>query len=171
METTKKIKVNNQQENKDDKTLSILSSGDTKQGGIKSQDDTKLQFDERSASLPVENHLADTYSTAENKQSGMYWHCHHDRLCEYVWDYQERVDYIKTEKPKNEIETRLRLFKKVKGKLPKEFDKEARKKCVEGVEAGKKLDEAGKKYAPQIEALHKKECGCKEWNGKEIVFK
>jgi len=141
-------------------------------------------------------------TTAENKQSGMYWHCHHDVLCEYVWDYQERVDYIKTEKPKNEIKTRLRLFKKVKGKLPKEFDKarekydETWKKCDEAwekhVEARKKYDkawvnydevrkmfvevrkmfvEARKKYAPQLELLHKKECGCKEWNGKEIVFK
>ena len=106
-------------------------------------------------------------TTAENKQLGMYWHCHHDVLCEYVWDYQERVDYIKSNKPKNEIETRLRLFKKVKGKLPKEFV-EALKKYDE---ARKKYNKAGKKYAPQIEALHKKECGCKEWNGKEIVFK
>ena len=53
----------------------------------------------------------------ENKKviSGMYFHCHHDVLCEWVYDYQERVDYIKNHKPKNEIETRLRLFKKVKG--------------------------------------------------------
>jgi uncharacterized coiled-coil DUF342 family protein len=133
---------------------------------------------------------------------GMFWHCHHDILCEYVYDYQERVDYIKSEKPKNEVETRLRLFKKIKGKLPIEFVEagkkwdevrkkldEARKKWDEAWEkldeARKKLDEARKKwdeawekcyearekYKPQLEFLHKKECGCKEWNGSEIVFK
>ena len=60
----------------------------------------------------------------ENKTrlTGMYWHCHHDKLYEWVYDYQERVDYIKAEKPKNEIKTRLRLFKKIKGKLPKELN-------------------------------------------------
>ena len=118
----------------------------------------------------------------------MFWHCHHDNLAEWCYDYQERVDYIKKAKPKNEIETRLKLFKPVKGKLPKEFV-EAGKKCDE---AGKKYDEAGKKYdkawkkydeawkkyfeawrkfKPEIKRLHSKECGCKEWNGKEIVFK
>jgi uncharacterized protein YozE (UPF0346 family) len=118
--------------------------------------------------------------TKDKKQSGFYWHCHHDILCEYVWDYQERVDYIKREKPKNEIETRLRLFKKVKGDLPKEYAEawkkyvEAKKKYVEAAtkydEAWEKYEEAWKKYVLKIEALHKKECGCKEWNGKEIVF-
>ena len=136
----------------------------------------------------------------KTKKSGFYWHCHHDRLCEYVWDYDERVRAIKT-KPKNEIKTRLRLFKKVKGKLPKKLV-EAGKKYDEGrenyedawkkydegrenyeeawkkydearekyYEAEEKYDEAGKKYKPQLEKLHKKECGCKEWDGKEIVF-
>ena len=115
--------------------------------------------------------------------SGMYFHCHHDVLCEWVYDYQERVDYIKNYKPKNEIETRLRLFKKVKGKLPEEFV-EAEKKYVEAwkkydearkkfIEAEKKRVEARKKYAPEIEKLHKKECGCKEWNSnkQELEFK
>ena len=27
-----------------------------------------------------------------------------------------------------------------------------------------------KKYRKEIEILHEKECGCKEWNGKELVF-
>ena len=126
---------------------------------------------------------------------GMFWHCHHDVLCEYVYDYQERIDYIKKCKPKNEIETRLRLFKKVKGKLPKGFVK-AREKYAEAcekydkarkkydkaqekydkarekfVKAWEKYDKAREKYAPKIKALQKKECGCKEWNGKVIVFK
>ena len=116
-------------------------------------------------------------------RKGFYWHVHHDKLIEWCYDYQERVDYIKSEKPTNEIETRLRLFKPVKNikGLPKEYVEawkkydeawkkyvEARKKCDE---ARKKCDEAWKKCDFELEALHKKECGCKEWNGKEIVFK
>jgi len=121
------------------------------------------------------------------KNKGMFWHVHHDYLCEYCYDYDERVEYIKKNKPKNEIETRLRLMKPVKGKLPKEFVEackkyeEACKKYEEACkkrdeaykkwkEAGKKLDEAYRKYLPELEKLHKKECGCKEWNGREIVF-
>ena len=107
------------------------------------------------------------------KITGMFWHCHHDILCEWVYDYQERADYIKTKKPENEIETRLRLFKKIKGKLPKEYV-EAWEKYVEAwkkyVEAGKKYFKAWKKFKPEIEALHKKECGCKEWNGETLIF-
>ena len=86
------------------------------------------------------------------KITGIYWHCHDNILCEYDNDYQERVEYIKAIKPKNEIETRLRLFKKVKGKLPKELIKawekweKARKKWLkvkgECAEAKDKYDEA-----------------------------
>jgi hypothetical protein len=56
------VKIDNQQEKKEDKPLSMLSSGATKQGGINSQDDTKLQFPERSASLPADNHPAEINS-------------------------------------------------------------------------------------------------------------
>jgi len=111
---------------------------------------------------------------------GMYWHCHHDELLEWVYDKKERVDYIKANKPKSEVKTRLKLFKKVKGKLPKEYEKawektrEALEKAREAWEALEKAREAWEKarekYKPQIEKLHKKECGCKEWNGEEIVF-
>jgi hypothetical protein len=138
----------------------------------------------------------------KNETKGFYWHVHHDKLCEYCYDYDERVNYIKNDKPQNEIQTRLRLMKPVREELPKELveaDKkwdEANKKCVEackkwneadkkwgeaykkcneaykkGNEADKEWYEAYEKYAPQLEALHKKECGCKEWNGKELVFK
>src|SRR3990167_9166809 len=102
---------------------------------------------------------------------GFYWHVHHDNLVEWCYNYQERVEAIK-EKPKNEIKTRLRLFKPIKDvkALPKELF-EAYKKRYEGYEkwyeAHKKWDEACKKFMPKLEALHKKDCGCKEWNGKE----
>ncbi len=57
------------------------------------------------------------------KKQGFYWHVHHDILLEYCYDYDGRVWSIKSVKPKNEIETRLRLFKPVKGKLPEEMIK------------------------------------------------
>ena len=37
-------------------------------------------------------------------------------------------------------------------------------------EAKQKWEEAYHKYKPQLEEIHKKICGCKEWNGEEIVF-
>ena len=121
----------------------------------------------------------------KTKKSGMYWHCHHDILCEHVWDYDERVEAIKR-KPKNEIKTRLRLFKKVEN-TPKELC-EASEKYYEAIEkygaawdkyyeasekyhkAIEKYDELRGKYKNKMEKLHTKECGCKEWNGEEIVF-
>ena len=135
-------------------------------------------------------------------KKGFYWHVHHDILLEWCYDYGERVKFIKNYKPKNEIKTRLKLLKPVKGKLPQELV-EAGQKCDEAwlkyKEAGQKYNEAGQKYEEaqqkyneawleyyearqkynealaknkkKIEALHKKECGCKEWNGKRIVFR
>ena len=143
----------------------------------------------------------------QSKITGIFWHVHHNKLCEYCYDYQKRVDAIKN-KPEEEIKARLRLFKKVKGKLPKELVEawkkrdEARKKYDEAWkkhdearkkwdetrkkhdEAGKKWDEAREKhdeawkkweellikYKPFLEKLHKKECNCKEWDGRELVF-
>ena len=134
-------------------------------------------------------------------KQGFYWHVHHDKLLEYCYDYKERAEYIKKNKPKHEVETRLRLFKPVRGKLPKDLIEaerkhvEARRKLDEAgqkyYEAERKLDEAGRKWCEAwrkwdeawrkydevlekhksfLEELHKKECGCKEWNGKELVF-
>lgn len=118
---------------------------------------------------------------------GMFWHVHHNKLCEWCYNEQERIDYIKKEKPKEEVESRLKLLKKLKGKLPEEFIeawkksneawkkyKEAREKAIEAREkaneAWEKFDEAWEKYKPKIESLHKKECGCKYWNGKKLIF-
>ena len=44
---------------------------------------------------------------------GLAFHCHHDILCEYVYDYEERVQFIKTRKLKSEQSLRLRLFKMI----------------------------------------------------------
>src|SRR3990167_6514175 len=37
-------------------------------------------------------------------------------------------------------------------------------------EARQKCNEASQKYKPQLEEIHKKICGCKEWDGTELVF-
>src|SRR3990167_5214738 len=52
-EGSSKVKTSGEAK-KDEGTLSVPASGDTKQGGINYQDDTKLQL-ERSASLPADN--------------------------------------------------------------------------------------------------------------------
>ena len=46
-------------------------------------------------------------------KSGVAFHCHHDRLVEFVTNYDERVAYIKQEKPPAERPLRLRLFQMV----------------------------------------------------------
>ena len=47
------------------------------------------------------------------------WHVHHNRLCEPLRESMKtRRAYIRTEKPANEIETRLRLLKGVRGEMP-----------------------------------------------------
>ena len=51
-----------------------------------------------------------------------YWHIHHDILVEPLLEpIKNRIAYIKSEKPEDEIETRLRLMKTVKGELPKKL--------------------------------------------------
>jgi len=50
---------------------------------------------------------------ASRVKRGFAFHCHHDVLVEYVSDYDKRVHYIKSSKPKEEQELRLRLFKMI----------------------------------------------------------
>ena len=55
-----------------------------------------------------------------------YWHLHHDLLCEPLTEpLQNRVDYIATNKPESERETRLRLVAPVTVALPEPFVKAA----------------------------------------------
>ena len=136
--------------------------------------------------------------------SGMFWHIHHGVLCEWTNDIQERIDYIRKSKPQDEIKTRLRLMKPVKGELPDKFVKalevfniarkayhknfiweaydktwkaldktwKARNKTWEAFDKRQEAyDKAREACKPQLEALHMKECGCKEWNGIMLIFK
>lgn len=90
-------------------------------------------------------------------------HCHHNILIEFCYDYAERKEAIK-DKPVNEVKTRLKLFKI----LPTEAEKDIPEAYQQAYKAWQQADKAW----PQIkkDAFHKKWCGCKEWNGKEIVF-
>ena len=102
-------------------------------------------------------------------KSGLSIHCHHNVLVEYCYNYDERVGAIKRDKPKNEQEIRLRLFKL----LPKEAIDELSIKLKKAYAKRKKADtEWEKAYAEWAyqDIWHKKWCGCKEWNGNEIVF-
>ena len=50
-------------------------------------------------------------------KSGLAFHCHHDVLFEYVYDYDERVRFIKENKPKGEQKLRLKLFQMIPDEL------------------------------------------------------
>jgi len=54
------------------------------------------------------------------KESGMFWHVHHDLLLEYCHSYKERAEFIKRTKSPHEIPIRIKWFLPVEGKLPKE---------------------------------------------------
>ena len=68
-------------------------------------------------------------------QTGFFWHVHHRVLLEWCYDYDGRASFISEQKREDQKETRLRLFKPVKGKLPQEV-----------VEAGRVLDKAWHAY-------------------------
>ena len=105
--------------------------------------------------------------TIEESKSGMFWHIHHDVLCEYSANIDERIAYIKKEKPQHEIETRLRLLRPVKGELPSEFVT-ARKAWDKACKARDKARDKGDKHKDTIEVLHKLECPNCPWNGSTI---
>src|SRR3990167_7800784 len=97
-------------------------------------------------------------------QQGFFWHVHNTVLLEWCYNYEERARYIRTNKPRNEQETRLRLFKPVQGRLP-----EAVVKAHQAyVEARQAFDEVLEDNTAKIEALHAKECPNCPWNGHTI---
>ena len=130
----------------------------------------------------------------------LYWLLHHGRLLEWTTEpVESRIEYIKTQKPTNEIATRLRWLRPVKnpGKLPlrvleacadynkacADYDKactdylKARadydKACTDYNKACADYDKACANHWPTIVALHKEECpGCPfDYEGtKELQF-
>ena len=90
----------------------------------------------------------------------LYWHIHHEILLEETTDIQERIDYIRANKPEKEIPLRLKLMTPVlhPEKLPSSFRKawEAYDKAREAYDkAGKAYDKAGEAYKKAKEAYIK----------------
>lgn len=79
----------------------------------------------------------------DSNATDYWWHVHHETLFEYLIEpIRARINYIKKEKPKDEIELRLKLLKPVLGKIP--------------------TTQKG------WERLHRIECKNCSWNGKTI---
>ena len=133
----------------------------------------------------------------EFPEQGFYWHVHHaDVLIEWCRSYKERKAFILENKADNNIDTRIRLFKPVRGTLPREVVEagksyhEAWKAYDEASKtAGKTHDKVWKSYheaskaydeawkvcekalknnMPAIEDLHRKECPDCPWDGHSI---
>ena len=120
-----------------------------------------------------------------HEDSGLGMHVHHDVLIEYCYSLSERAEYINSDKPKRERETRLRLLRLLPTEalldLPDEVQRVyAERQRVEAewwrvhaevqrvhAEVQSVLDPIP---ASDLDAFHQKWCGCKEWNGTEIVF-
>ena len=117
----------------------------------------------------------------------LYWHIHHEILIEETTDIQERIDYIRANKPEKEIPLRLKLMTPVlhPEKLParlleawevyykatEAYDKarEFYDKAYDAYETALHVYHKGlKACAPQIEKLHKEEHPDCPWNGKTI---
>jgi len=127
------------------------------------------------------------------KKSGFAFHCHHDVLFEYVYNYDKRVVFIKEHKPAEEQEIRLRLFKMIpEDRLPvallkawKAYDKvwkaydcnkvweayievrEAYNKAYS--KASKAYYKAMKACEPELEKLHRELCPDCPWDGDTML--
>ena len=96
-------------------------------------------------------------------------------------EYRNRVRKIKECKPPHEVPIRLAIFKEVDiSLLPKwliktraAYDKADAAYDKADAAYDKALtayDKACGKHRSELEKLHKKICGCKYWNGREVVF-
>jgi hypothetical protein len=136
-------------------------------------------------------------------KKGLAMHVHHNILFEYCYDYNERVEAIKHNKPVGEQEVRLRLFKMLSkeaiAELPNKLLKAYADRNKANADRNKANADLNKAIADWDKAIadrnkanadwnkanadlykanadwdskswHKKHCGCKEWNGEEIIF-
>lgn len=114
-----------------------------------------------------------------------YLHIHHKVLWEWATEpIENRIEYIKREKPEHERPTRLRLLKEIPlDRIPPELVAAWEKYVAAGkkydaaavreqwVAAREKYDAAVEKYAPQMEALHRELCPDCPWDGHTIFPK
>ena len=110
---------------------------------------------------------------------GMCWHVHHStRLVEWCHDLDGRIAFVKAHKKPEQVKTRLKLMKMVKGELPEEVISASKAFAEAGkalAEAGKACNEAGKAFddailrnLPAIIKLHEEECPNCPWDGRTI---
>ena len=89
---------------------------------------------------------AEVFGNARVSGDALYWHIHHEALVENLTEpLKNRKDYIKEQKPKEEVKYRLAILKKVKVKS----------KDYPTTKTG-------------WEKLHRLECKNCAWNGKSI---
>jgi hypothetical protein len=119
------------------------------------------------------------------RDSGVFWHVHHNRLFEYCWSKKERLEHIDIWKPECEKETRKRLLKKVVSEFPlaivralkaqkrayKQYLKDSYHNTQILVDANVELDRQIAKHRVFVEALHNQECPNCPWDGKTIFPK
>ena len=116
--------------------------------------------------------------------SGYYWHVHHEQLWEWCYDYDERVAYIRAEKPAGEVELRLRLMQPVRA-VPERMQRayaeweraaaererayaEREQAVAERERAYAEWERAAAECAPEMEALHALECPDCPWKNGTI---
>jgi len=116
--------------------------------------------------------------------SGYYWHVHHEQLWEWCYDYDERVAYIRAEKPAGEVELRLRLMQPVRA-VPERMQRayaeweravaewerayaEREQAVAERERAYAQWKRAYAECAPEMEALHALECPDCPWKNGTI---
>ena len=118
------------------------------------------------------------------RNSGLAFHSHHDRLHEFVYDYKERAMSIKANKPKEEQELRLRLFKLIPlnrlplalRKVAAEWEKayaewkkaECEKTDAECEKVAAEWRKSDAEYNLQLEKLHEEICPNCPWDGSTI---
>ena len=131
------------------------------------------------------------------RKSGVAFHCRHNKLFEFVLDYDERVAVISSEKPANEQELRRRLFQLIPDeKMPgrESVEWEVLDKARETYDRARATLEKeretlakawatvfqvegtyeqawktfAKKYGSELEQLHKELCPDCPWDGKTI---
>ncbi len=85
------------------------------------------------------------------RKSGFAFHCHHDKLAEWCFDFNERVKYIKATKPEGEIKLHLKLFKLIP---PDRIPTDLVKACKVYVKAEKVYDKAWKVYVKARKAYY-----------------
>ena len=108
-------------------------------------------------------------------KSGFAFHCHHDILVEWAYDFDERVKVIKLYKPKKERPLRLRLFKMIPTdrstiNLTKFLD--ARDKAWKSYAMAREAyTKEFNKHTKYFIELHKELCPNCPWDGKTIFLK